>query len=160
MGESVKAVLSLVVVVAFVCGIFAWQAAWKFPSAYLMQALGISAAFLVSLGVLIWAQFRRDKLPDKLREIARRHFECDGLSFVVGAVAGPGRQCFIEVHFQNRYARPCVTTLLFRPAGGFVMGRRPKDLTPFEVKVECEGAAFGVARVPYAVPQLRQGEAV
>src|SRR4051812_40439694 len=157
MNESIKAVLALLVIIAAFGSWLAWaDGRHAFPDHFVAVRAGLLCGGLGALGLLLWGQYRRDKLPDLLRQISRWHLNCDGLSFVAVA-EDKERVCYISVYFQNRYERACVAHLLFRPAVPNLGVRRPTDLPPIELTIECDGAAFGVVRIPCAVPHLRQG---
>lgn len=160
MNESIKAILALFVIIAAVGSFLAWaDGQHMFPEHLVAVRAGLIGGGLGSLGLLIWAQFRRDKLPDLLRKISRSHLNCDGLSFIA-IPEQRDRVCYISVYFQNRYQRPCTAQILFRPAVPNFGVRRPIDLTPIDLTIECDGAAFGVVRVPYPLPHTRQGAKV
>jgi len=160
MGESLKAILSLVVVIAVFGSWYAWTVGRRdFPTDIGMIRLAFAAAGIVSLSLLLWGVHRRDKLPDKLGEIARARFDCDGLTFLP-TPAVRGRTLFLDVYFQNSFQRPCSTHLLIRPAVPHLGIRRPADLPTIELDIECDGGAFGVASVPFPVPHLRLGQKV
>jgi hypothetical protein len=161
MGESLKAILSLIVIIALFGSWWAWSSAGRkdFPKDIGTIRLVLAAGGVGSLSLLLWGVFRRDKLPDKLREVSRAHFHCDGLSFVP-TPALRDQILFLDVYFQNSFERRCTTRLLIRPAVRNLGIRRPTDLPPIEITIECDGGAFGVASIPYPVPHLRLGQKV
>src|SRR5205823_4574764 len=100
--------------------------------------------------LLIWGDFRMDKLPNFLLRYAGGYFESNGLSFaIIPRVVG--QTCTWALLFQNRYEKPCHTAISFRPGVGHLRLLRAK-MDEVSVEFECDGAAFGVVRVPYAVP--------
>lgn len=160
MGESIKAVLSLFVIIGVFGSWFAWAGDMRqFGEHVPMIRFGLGAGGALSLGILLWACFRRDKLPDFLRRVSRDHLECDGLSFIVVPMSKDGI-CILRIFFQNRYARDCQTRLLLRPSIPTLGIRRPKDLAAIQLTIDCPGGAFGMLDVPYPVPADRQGAKV
>jgi hypothetical protein len=162
MGESIKAVLSLLVVIGIFGSWFAWtnEGRKSYPEHIQLIRFGLPALGIASLSLLLWSVFRRDKIPDRLRQITRRHLECDGLSFIIIPEVQAGL-CLLRIHYQNRYENPARTRLVIRPAiKDFIGVMRPRDLKPVEVMIECEGAGFGSTAIPYAVPADRQGKSV
>jgi hypothetical protein len=160
MGESAKAVLSLLVVI----GVFGSWAAWTMAPKDLSHhewelRVGFFLMGALSLSALLWAQFRWDKIPDRLKQIARDRLDCGGLAFVVVAENVNGI-CALTFYIQNRYEKPCETRLLIRPAVKNLGILRPGDLASFEKTIECPGGAFGSSAVPYAVPLRHQGKVV
>jgi hypothetical protein len=162
MGESTKAVLSLLVVIGLFGSWYLWTPDGRksHPEHIVLLRAGLPLLGLAALSILLWAVFRRDKVPDQLRKISRSHLECDGLSFVVVPEV-IGGVCHMRIHYQNRYERLCKTRLLIRPAIRHFIGiMRPRDLRPMEVLIECHGAGCGSTTLPYAVPADRQGKKV
>jgi hypothetical protein len=158
MGESIKAILSLIVLIAIFGSWYAWTIGRKdFPRDIGTIRLTLAAVGITSLSLLIWAVYRRDKLPDHLRAITRRRFDCGGLAFAPVTDVRDGT-LFLDIYFQNSFQRPCVTRLLIRPAVQNLGVRRPADVPPIELTIECDGGAFGVASVPFPVPHLRLGQ--
>ncbi len=160
MGESTKAVLSLLVVI----GLFGSWAAWTMAPKDLSHhewelRLGFFLTGALSLWALLWAQFRRDKIPDRLKQIGKDRLDCDGLAFVIVAEKVNGI-CALRFYCQNRYEKACESRLLIRPAVKNLGVFRPGDLASFEKTIECPGGAFGSSVVPYAVPLRHQGNEV
>jgi hypothetical protein len=151
MGESAKSVLALMMIIGMVGSVMAWMmdgAAWQPKAAFPALAIG-------SLGILVWSLTRKDKFPDLLRKTCGAYFERDGFCFAIlpAATKGEGR---LDIYFQNRYENPCRAQVAIRPSQQFFLNRRPIEMLTIEI--ECEGAAFGVARVPWAVPKKLQGK--
>jgi hypothetical protein len=113
----------------------------------------------VALVWLLWRFGRRrpEVLPDLLARVVPNYFERDGFCFAfVPAVTQDG-QCWMQVFFQNRFEHPCRGRAVLKPPSrNFSLGRWP--LQTVDVTVECEGAAFGVARVPWPIPAKLQGK--
>lgn len=159
MSESAKAVLALVVVIGVILGALAWLDGWAWwaRAACPMIALG-------AIGILVWAQTRKDKAPDFLAQkfmapdFSGRsrvcYFERDGFCFAFEPVASES-QFRLDVYFQNRFERHCRAQVLVEPSEQFFLNRRP--IAPLAVEIECEGGAYGVAKVPFGVPARFQG---
>ena len=109
-------------------------------------------------GAMFAVSRRPDSIPDKLREVAPKYFERDGLCFAP-VVEAAGGACFLNVYFQNRHARHASARIDVMPgARSFRLARHP--LAEVSVRIECPGGAFGVVRVPFLVPADYQGRRV
>lgn len=151
MGESGKAVLALLMIVGMIGTVMAWMtdgAPWPALAGFPALAVG-------SLGVLLWSLMRKDKYPDLLRQRCGGYFERDGFCFAIVPAAEEG-QARLDVYFQNRFENPCQAQVVIRPSQQFFLNRRPIEM--LTVEILCEGAAFGVASVPWAVPAKYQGK--
>jgi hypothetical protein len=151
MGESAKSVLALMMIIGMIGSVFAWMtdgATWRPKAAFPAIALG-------SLATLLWSLTRKDKVPDLLRKACGGYFERDGFCFAILPAVSEG-QGRLDVYFQNRFERACRGQVVIRPSQQFFLNRRPIEM--LTVEIECEGAAFGVARVPWAVPAKFQGK--
>jgi hypothetical protein len=151
MGGSGKSLLALVMIIGMIGSVFAWMtdgATWRPKAAFPAIALGAFA-------ILLWQLLRKDKVPDLLRKTCGNYFERDGFCFMIAPAAfkGEGR---LDVYFQNRFERPCRAQVAIRPSQQFFLNRRPIEMLTIEI--ECEGGAFGVAHVPWAVPAKLQGK--
>lgn len=154
MGESFKAVCSLVVIAAAVVAAFAFLMDRPTPTSWLV---GVSASlvFLLSLGVLLKVHLRRDIVPDYLKASTGDYFNRDGFCFAISPALVDGI-CYLEVFFQNQYDHPCLARLALRPAAGFWLTRPEGDTITFDI--QCAPAAFGVARLPIPLPKAVQGQ--
>jgi hypothetical protein len=156
MGQSAKSVLALVVLLALAAGALGWltSGVGGYPGATpwlrATPLVGIPA-----LALLVFADFRREKLPNFLRTFGG-YFERDGLCFVI-LPATDGQRFWWTVAFQNRYERPCRTHLTFRPAVPSFGWRRPQ-IAEARVEITCEGAAFGTVEISCALPLRYQGK--
>ena len=151
MGESAKAVLALVMIIGMICSVFAWMtdgATWR-------PLVGFPALTLGALGILLWSLTRKDKFPDLLRQSCGAYFERDGFCFAILAAAANG-ECRLDVYFQNRFDRARRAQVMLRPSQQFFLNRRP--IETLTVEIDCPGGAYGVARVPWAVPAKLQGK--
>jgi hypothetical protein len=151
MGESAKAVLALVMIIGMLGSVLAWMmdgSTWRSLAGFPTMALG-------ALAILLWSLTRKDKFPDLLRKACGGYFERDGFCFAIIPVASEG-QCRLDVYFQNRFERDCRAQVVIRPSQQFFLNRRP--IESLTVEIECEGGAYGVARVPWAVPARLQGK--
>jgi hypothetical protein len=157
MTERRKILVALVIIFFPIGALFAWvgnvdgiSRAWV----WLMRTvfpLGTALALLY----LLRAFFRRDKAPDLLRALHARYFERNGFCFAVLPGEREGR-FFLDLYFQNRFARRCLALVVIKPSEKFLLTREP--IPPISVKIECEGGAFGVCRVPWSVPESLQGK--
>ena len=158
MRESVKAVLALLVIVCVLLSILAWSSAWSNVPERMWFLRVLSP--LLGLGALVLLcrmQWRKDKVPDFLRQHTRSFFERDGLCFAIEAEVEDDT-CIVQILFQNRYERPCEASIALRPASGFFLTR--KKIKALAADVQCVPAAFGVVRVPLPVPEKYQGRKV
>lgn len=151
MGESTKSVLALLMIIGMIGGVLAWMsdgAPWPALAGFPALAIG-------SLGALLWSLKRKDTYPDFLKRSCGRYFERNGFCFAISPRVVED-QIWFDVYFQNRYERPCRAQVVARPSEGFFLNRR--KIEALSVEIECEGAAFGVAHVPWGVPARYQGK--
>jgi len=154
MGESIKAVCSLILIVAPLVGIGAWMQdqpgaiAWSFR-------IGSIIAPVLALGTILKLHFRADVAFDYLRKQAGTYFNRDGFCFALSAVA-EDHIAYVVAHFQNQRDRPCRGRIALRPARGFFLGRANLDVIVFDI--ECAPAAFGMARLAVPLPENLQGK--
>ena len=154
MGESFKAVCSLILCVAILAGAIAWsddrpsQATWIVRIA--SPLLGI-----LSLAVLLKVHFRRDRAPDYLQATAGNYFNRGGFCFAFSADVVDG-VCQFHAWFQNQYERPCIGRIAVRPARGFFLTRAKIDTLVFKIAVD--SGAFGVATLPIPLQRNVQGK--
>jgi hypothetical protein len=158
MNESIKATLGLVVAACALAGIIAWMpgptnvvssVTWWFR-------IGCPILGIVCLVPLVWAQTRKDKVPDYLARIAPRYFERDGFCFAIVPQVVKGN-CTMQVYFQNRYDQPCSAQILIRASSGLFSGR--PDLSDVALGISCGPAEFGCSAIPWAIPESLQGKA-
>jgi hypothetical protein len=158
MGQSVKAVLQLVMIVATIAAFLAWSdtdeadpPTWRGRVAAPAVAAGVGA-------LLLRNALRKDVLPDLLARRVRGYFERDGLSFAFVPTVRDG-VCWMQLYFQNRYTNPCRADVVMRPPVK-TLGVRRLPLHTIETDVECDGAAFGVKQIPWPIPASMQGQKV
>ena len=151
MNQSLKSILALIILVCLGATVLGWttRGIGGVPeSQFWLRMAGIP--IIPALALLIWADFRKDRVPDLLRKNVRRYFEREGLCFAVVADASDGQFSW-KILFQNRYDRPRSAHIAFRPAAGFLPFNRAK-MDEVYVKVDCDGGAYGSATVPFALP--------
>ena len=158
MRNEIKNILQVALVAVLIVAAFAWAnvnsslsisaTAWAYRILSLLAAAVLAA-------VLIRDRFRKEDLPDHLRSMVPRPFEINGLcfGFVTEATDGRGE---LHVLFQNRFANPCNVRLILARHHGFVSSARLLEFP--QIHIECEGGAFGMVRVPLAVPRKWQGK--
>jgi hypothetical protein len=112
--------------------------------------------FVPSLVLLLWADLRRETLPDFLKGQSKRRLETNGFCFVVGTELIEN-QFHLTIAFQSRCTGDCNAIIGLRPTKGRFGIRRP-EVGDLELQIYCPGAAFGVAAAPYGVPKRYQGE--
>jgi len=157
MNQSIKSVLALVILICLGASVFGWTARGieNVPdSRFWMRASGI--VLLPAIALLVWADFRRDRVPDLLRKHVKRYFDRDGFCFAILPSIKDGRFAW-QVFFQNRYERPCKALVAFRPATRFI-GFGRADLGDVRIEIDCDGGGFGSAMVPYGIPLTYQGK--
>lgn len=116
---------------------------------------GGAAAAMLALVAFVTMHFRADLVPDYLRDVDPNYFNRDGFCFAADATAVSG-VAYLLIYFQNQRDRPCVGRIALRPARGFFMNRAPIQAITY--LIECEPAAFGVARISLPVPKQLQGK--
>jgi hypothetical protein len=108
----------------------------------------------LAVGLFLKIHFRADEVPDYLGPRVGTYFNRDG--FCVGILpAVADGVCVFEVYFQNQYENRSVGRFAVRPARRFFLGRAKME--SIIVEVDCEPAAFGVARVAVPLPAMLQG---
>ena len=153
MGESIKAICSLVMIIALIVAALAWfddrpnQTLW---------ILRVSAPLVVglSLAAILKLHFRRDIAHDYLQDAFGTYFNRDGFCFAFAVDVMDG-VCQFHAYYQNQYDRPCVGRIALRPARGFFLTRAQVETITFEVP--CEPAGFGVVTLPIPLPRVVQG---
>jgi hypothetical protein len=109
---------------------------------------------VLAVGIFLKINFRPDEVPDYLGPRVGRYFNRDGFSFGILPAVADGI-CVFEVYFQNQHENRCVGRVALRPARGFFLGRA--KMASIAVEIDCEPAAFGVARVAVPLPATLQG---
>lgn len=140
MGQSARAVLILGTIICCI-GAVVMLAAPEHPGA---TEWALRLVLPVLCGVCVWllirAAKRKDRSPDFLARYSLRYFERDGFCFIIRPTA-IDETCFFEMHYQNRYTKPCQARVVVSRGLTTIM----------TIPVDCEAAGFGVARVPYGV---------
>jgi len=108
----------------------------------------------LAVGLFFRIHFRADEVPDYLGPRVGTYFNRDGFCFGILPAVADG-VCVFEVYFQNQYENRSVGRFALRPARGFFLGRAKMESIIAEV--DCEPAAFGVARVAVPLPAMLQG---
>jgi len=153
MREFLKVIMVLVIMAALLAAALAWISE-RPDQRTLMFRFGSPIVAILALVVFLRIHFRRDEVPDYLRQMCGGYFDRGGFCFSFAAYDVDGI-CFLDAFFQNKYERPCVGRIALRPAKDF-FGRRKIDAITYEIS--CEAAAFGVARVPLPLPLAVQGK--
>jgi hypothetical protein len=157
MGESLKAVIALVTIVAGIAAGVLWFGGARMPASEKMIIAIVSTfVFIAGAALLAFAQFRKDKAPDLLAVVSKPYFERDGLCFAIVPVVEAG-QCWYQIFFQNRLERPCETRIVVRPSQKSFRLKRI-DFPTIDITIPCEGGAFGVARLLVPIPEMLQGK--
>lgn len=155
-SESAKSLLQFALIVITLCGVFAWLEGQPGEIAWTLRLWAPPS--LVVVGWLLYRGTRPppETLPDLLGEATGgSYFEAQGLCFTPALHVEDGR-CEMRVLFQNRFAGHCTGRVIIKPPHKFFgFGRK---MPPVKVAVECPGGAFGVVRVPYAVPERYRGK--
>jgi len=121
-------------------------------TAVLQYALPVvSVAAFVAL---LWLQFRRDRIPDLMRQFTSGFFNRDGFCFAVVPIAVDGI-CYIAAYFQSQRDAPCIGRIALRPSKGFFLSRA--DIGTIGLTITCEPAAFGICRFAVPLPNELQG---
>lgn len=155
MGESFKAVCSLIMIVAAVATGFSWFFAERPDTLTWGFRIVSPIVAILSLAVLLKVHHRQDVAPDFLRLVVDGYFNRDGFCFAFGGGMVDGVFEF-KVLFQNQYELPCEAQIALRPARGF-WGRRAK-MDIINLEIGCAGGAFGFASLQVAVPYKLQGK--
>lgn len=121
MGESFKAICSLILVVAIIVTAVAWIDDRPNGTTWAMR-LGGPAIALVLLAVLVKLQRRKDRAHDFLHERFGNYFNRDGFCFVVTAEPNSG-VCYLCAYYQNQRDAPLQGRIGIRPAKGFFLTR-------------------------------------
>ena len=115
---------------------------------------GCPVLCVLAVGIFLKIHFRADEVPDYLGPRIGRYFNRDGFCFGILPTVADGI-CVFGVYFQNQHENRCVGRVALRPARGFFLGRAKMD--SIIVEIDCEPAAFGVARIAVPLPTTLQG---
>jgi hypothetical protein len=155
LGKNQKQALQLLIIVLGFVTLGAWVATLGHPAVLAALRYGAPAAAVYAGWELFRAGRRPGKVPDDLAGVAPKYFGRDGvcLAPVFETAGGAASLC---VYFQNRYAGPATARFVMLPPRRTMwFGRHP--LPRVSVDFECPGGAFGVVRLPFAVPAKYQG---
>jgi hypothetical protein len=127
------------------------------PNATVWNLRAVSAVVtLVGLIGFFALHFRRDRVPDFLRNYSRGCFDRSGLCFSFEPTVR-NNCCYLRVLFQNRFEHPCRAQIALRPAkvfGTFASADFPASALDFD----CPAAGFGLAMLPLPIPKKSQGK--
>lgn len=156
MRESIKTILVLIIIV---CSIVIASMLFlpQGPGPARDRWFILSAAAIIggpALVLFLRMHFTRDLVPNYLSQHAREFFDRDGLCFAPTIEQSQGL-CYLTVYFKSRYERPSQAHIRIRPRKG-LLGRAKID--PVEVHIPCGPAAFGIARILWAIPAKYQGK--
>ena len=154
MGRSAESVCIVIVLTGFAVAAIAWTGTRPDATIWACRLGGI-LVMLLAIGAILYLRFRPDLIHDYLREVSSRYFNRDGFCFTFKAEAIKGIAC-MTVYFQNQYSRPCIGKIALRPALGFFMNRAP--IKSINYIIQCEPAAFGVARIALPLSNDLQGK--
>ena len=155
MSESIKAVCCVMLIAAFIAGVIVWMDDQPNRVTWCLR-IGCPIAAILAIGLILKLHFRADAAPDYLRRQAGDNFfNRGGFCFAFRAVAADGI-CYLEAYFQNQRDQPCLGRIALRPARGFLLGRAKIETIRFEI--DCQPAAFGVARIPVPLTAKLQGK--
>jgi hypothetical protein len=158
MGQSLKAIVQLLFIITLLTGLAYWIGDGPpTRTTYIMRS--VTPVVTIALAwLLLWDGRYKDLIPDKLSGISRNIFERDGLCFAVTIAVEDGI-CWLEIYYQNRYSNTCRCHILVRP---WVMRLAFSELEvdTVDVRVLCDGGAFGVCSVPWPVARKLQGRVV
>jgi len=154
MREFIKGVCIVLIAAGGFVGALAWVNDRPEDSTWIYRFAGPTVAF-VGLAWFLVVHFQRDAAPDFLHSKFGKYFERNGFCFQLQACSMQG-VCFLDIWFQNRRDMPSIARVSLRPPSGFFR-RSGQALT---LNIDCDAAAFGVARIPLPVPQDVQGSPI
>lgn len=149
MREFLKGICVFVILVGTIAAALAWIADRQIWG----LRLALPTAVFAAVVIFLFIHFRRDEVPDYLHHFFGTFFDRDGFCFFLTANAENGI-CFFDLFFQNKYEQPCTGRVAVRPARNLL--RRP-DIETVTHEIDCEGGAYGVARMPMPVPPSLEG---
>jgi hypothetical protein len=154
MREFIKLVCVLLIATGGIAAPIAWTD--DKPNA-VTWSIRLGGLVVVAVGVLLFLRvhFCRDVVPDFLHRLSNSFFDRGGFCFAFDVKVVDG-VCLLNTYFQNRHAGRCHGKIALRPARGFFMSR--PTFEAIGIVIDCEPAAFGVARVPIPVPASSQAK--
>jgi hypothetical protein len=159
MGQSVKAILQLILIIAGITALVLWTDDSIKPTLEVTFFRIAAPAVSLLIVVVLWRNSRRkETLPDHLAKASRSYFERDGFCFAFVPIVQDG-VCLMQIYFQNRYARACNARVVLQPPVKS-LGIRRLPIPGIDVDIDCDGGAFGVCRVPWPIGAAMQGKKV
>jgi hypothetical protein len=154
MGESIKAMLQLFVVIGLGAAALTWNSLIPDDKKWPVR-IGAITVVVVAFGLLRLLQCRADLAPDYLAQQAGNYFNRDGFCFAFIATPVDGI-AYLDAYFQNQYERPCVGRIGVRQ--GQFTGPLNSTIATMTYEINCGPAAFGFARLAIPVPEELQGK--
>lgn len=162
MGTAPALLRQLALVVAIFASVGLWTSPVS-PNSARQVARVVVPGVSVALLWLVVADVRRpsraptvDPAPDHLGAAVGHYFECRGFCFAFVPSVDDAGVAWMRVHFQNRYANVCTARVVLQSRRRFMSPLR----LPFpgiDVKIECDGGAYGVYSTPWPIPAELQG---
>ncbi|MCA9116964.1 MAG: hypothetical protein KDA79_17925, partial [Planctomycetaceae bacterium] len=153
MGESFKAICSLLLIIALIAGALAWFDDRPDDLTWLLR-VGCPLVAIALAGLLVKLQFRQDLAPDFLHQQFGGYFNRDGFCFLVVAGAQNGVGLF-SAFYQNQRDVPSHGRIALRPARGFFLTRARLEGITFDI--DCQPGEYGVVHLPVPLPHRLQG---
>lgn len=153
MGESWRAVWTVVILFGAIFGYLAWSADPATPAIWFGRLL-TTGMTLLAAALLAADSFRSDLETNYLRQWRLRTFHRDGLDFGL-EFSRIDDKARLQILFQNQFERPCEARISIRPfltAGNTLPSRATR------LKFRCPGGAVGRASRLLPVPQSMQGK--
>lgn len=149
MRHSLKLLLVTVLIFSAGAFIFSWALEKDTRTFQLCFRFITGGLLLGSLALLVWAECRKDKVPEFLRRLFKSYFERGGFCFVPIQEIDDDGVPLLWIYYQNRHANPCeavvhLSTMRWR--------LRKPPLPPVQVAIACPGAAYGRSPVIWPVP--------
>jgi hypothetical protein len=158
MGQSLKAILQLILLGTAIAALCVWTAVDKPDTAVWAARVICPVVAIVMAGLLFRVSRRKETLPDPLAKVSNGYFERNGMCFTT-IFAVNGGFCWASVYVQNRYARLGTVRVLFRPgAKSFALRRLP--VPAVDEEISCPGGALVVRRIPYPIEEKMRGQKV
>lgn len=157
MGDSLKAILGLCLIIGLGGAVVAWAMLDEKPAAYILWSMRIAfpAVAILAGRTLLRDAIRKELIPDYISRIAHG-FTRDGLCICVVPAVNAGHLEFTIV-YQNCFADRCsATVLVLPPPRSFSMSRREEMKARLDI--DCDGGAVGLGRMRVGVPQSYQGK--
>jgi hypothetical protein len=154
MNEAIKVTCVVVLMFGTPIAAFAWADDRPSETTWALR-LCLPAISVAAIALFLRLHFRADKVPDFLSRRARRYFNRKGFCFAPFA-ENRGGICFLAVYFQNQQDAPCIGWIAVQPGPDFFMRRPAIPAVVFQI--DCEAAAFGIARVAVPLPRETQGK--